>query len=833
VPETSGDADQKTPSEGHKPKNRYALGCINDGEKAHEADGYHGAQDATLSMVGIVPELFAGSHPGIAVSLTCPRAFPTLAPMDHQAGELLFRLAERYGIASDYHDIWGRRHETSDDTRRVILSAMGVHADTTDAVRRALGELDDAPWRRVCEPAMVVRSDAQSGVWSVRLPSQEAEDRTVSASWTLRDEQGAVVQQRDVGSGLTLVETRTVDGLRHVRFDLPVPAGLPIGYYEVVVKVVSESRQVEGRMRLIIVPPACYTSPEFERHRRLWGLSVQLYALRSARNWGVGDFGDLATLVEWAGKDLGTGLIGLNPLHALNNCRPYEISPYSPTSRLFLNLLYLDIQAVPDFESCLPAQRMVGDEGFQRGLAALRAGENVDYEQVAAAKCTALEFLFATFHERHLGGQDLNAPDLAPVTDRGRAFARYVQEEGKPLEQFALFHALAEDIRRQHPLLRTWREWPEPYRLPDSASVAAFRVTHRARIRYHQYVQWLAADQLGAAAMRACACDMPVGLYHDLALGSDRNGSDTWAYQKVFALEAECGCPPDDFSPRGQNWGLPPLNPVRLRETGYEFFVELLQRNLRYGGALRLDHVMSLFRLFWIPSGMPASAGAYVRYPADDLLGILALESVRNRAVIIGEDLGTVSDEVRDRLAAARVLSYRVFYFERADPNRWKGPDAYPYQAMAVVTTHDLPTLAGFWAGRDIEMRVRLGLYCDEDAAHRAREGRAQDKRRMAQALAEAGLLPLGLTADAAAQQPMTTDLCQAIHDFLGRTPSWIMLVSLEDLLGETEQMNVPGTVESYTNWSRKVALALEQVRDDVRVRRVTASLRAGRPLPD
>ena len=545
--------------------------------------------------------------------------------MDHNEHEQLRELAERYGIASDYHDIWGHRHETPDQTRRAILEAMGVRVESPDALRRALADCADAAWRQVCDPVHVVRADEPAGCWSVRMPAQEQEDRGIVVSWDLRDESGAVRQRGRSEPGAAPAETRTVDGLRHVRVELPVPAGLPIGYYDMMIKGVSESRQVEGVLRLIVAPAACHLLPEFQDGHRLWGLAVQLYTLRSARNWGAGDFSDLNTLVEWAAKDLRAGLIGLNPLHALNNTRPFEISPYSPTNRLFLNMLYLDIETIPEYQLCESAQQTVQDAGFQRALAALRAGGKVDYDQVSAAKWAVLELLWTTFHERHLGGRDLNHRELKPATERGRAFARYVEDEDEPLEMFALFQSLAEEMRRQHPLVWAWREWPEPYRSPLSASVAAFRVTHRARIRFHQYVQWLAAEQLGAVAARARALGTPVGLYHDLALGSDRNGSEAWTYQDVLALDADCGCPPDAFAPQGQNWGLPPANPVRLRATGYRMFIELVRQNLTYGGALRLDHVMGLFRLFWIPRGMPASAGAYVRYPVEDLLGILAL----------------------------------------------------------------------------------------------------------------------------------------------------------------------------------------------------------------
>jgi 4-alpha-glucanotransferase len=750
--------------------------------------------------------------------------------MEHHEEELLRELADGYGIAPDYHDIWGRRHETSAQTRRAILDAMGVRVESADAMRRALEGRADAPWRQVCDPVHVVREGQPAGRWSVRVPACEEEDGGIVLSWDVRDESGAVRQQGRAGPGLRPTELRTVDGFRHARFELPFPAGLPIGYYEVTVKGLSESRQVDGLWRLIIVPSACYMLPSFQLGHRLWGLAVQLYALRSARDWGAGDFSDLGTFVEWAAKDLRAGLVGLNPLHALNNRRPFEISPYSPTSRLFLNVLYLDIEAIPEYQLSESAQQMVRDTGFQRALAALREGGEVDYEQVHAAKRAVLESLWATFSERHLGGRGPGEQELKPSTERGRAFSGYVAKEGEPLEMFALFQTLAEDMRRQHPLVWAWGEWPEPYRSPRSASVAAFRVTHRARIRFYQYLQWVAAEQLGAVAARARELGMPVGLYHDLALGSDRNGSDGWVYQDVLALDADCGCPPDAFATQGQNWGLPPPIPARLRATGYRMFIDLIRQNLKYGGALRLDHVMGLFHLFWIPRGLPASAGAYVRYPVEDLLGILALESVRHKAVIIGEDLGTVPAGIRERLSAANILSYRVLYFERTDGGEWKAPETYPQQAVAVVATHDLPPLAAYWAGEDIDLRVRLGLFAGPEMAQQARGERSRDKRRIAQALRAAGLLPPGLTEELATEQPMTPELCRALHLFLARTPSWAVLATLEDLLGETAQINVPGTVGVHPNWSRKIAIPLERLRDDPRVHQAAAALRAVRP---
>jgi 4-alpha-glucanotransferase len=742
--------------------------------------------------------------------------------------ELLDDLADRFGIVPDYYDNWGCQHPTSDRAKRAILAAMGVCVETTDELRRELAACENEPWRRPCDPVVVLRTGENPGSWSFRLPAEDGEEQNVRIRWELRDEAGRPLQRGESVAPLVPVETRVVDGRRYARFEVSVPSGLAMGYYDLLAFGMTPSQVVEGALRLILVPSRCYVAPQFREGRRIWGLSLQLYALRSSRNWGVGDFGDLAELVEWSANDLGVGVIGLSPLHALKNTRPYHISPYAPDSRLYLNMLYLDVERVPEYAECLEAQQMLADSGFRSRLEALRKSEVVEYDQVYAAKQTILEALFSTFQERHL-----TAPgsDLQPRTDRGRAFQQYVREEGDALEAFALFQVLTEEMRRRYPLVWVWQDWPEPYRHPKSASVAAFRATHLSRVRFYQYLQWIASEQLAGVAEQARASGMPIGLFHDLALANDRSGSDAWVCQDVLALGADSGCPPDAFAPEGQNWGLPPVNPFRLRASGYRMFIELLRKNLKYGGALRLDHVMELFRLFWIPHGLSSSAGAYVRYPAEDLLGILALESVRHQTVIVGEDLGTVPNWVRERLAASGVLSYRVFYFERTGDGECKAPQAYPDQAVAVVTTHDLPTLTGFWEAEDIQVRGRLGLYPDDTARRLAWEERRQLKESILRALKIQGLLPDGMTEELSTVPNMTPELCHAIHLYLGRTPCWMVLATLDDLLGELAQTNLPGTIDSYPNWSRKTTRSLEELREEPRLKRLAAELQALRPL--
>jgi 4-alpha-glucanotransferase len=349
------------------------------------------------------------------------------------------------------------------------------------------------------------------------------------------------------------------------------------------------------------------------------------------------------------------------------------------------------------------------------------------------------------------------------------------------------------------------------------------------QIRAVQYVQWLAHGQLGALVHRAGEAGMPIGLYYDLALGSDRAGADGWRFQPVLAMEADCGAPPDALGPEGQNWGFSPADPMRLRASGYEYVIQLLRRNFRYGGAIRIDHVMALFRLFWIPRGMPASNGTYVHYPADDLLAILALESVRAKVLVIGEDLGTVPDWVRHRLGTAGVLSYRVFYFERTWEGAWKPPGAYPSQSLAVVGTHDLPTLSGYWEGADIETRARLGLVSSEDAKMSALAERQREKSAIIAALRSEGLWPPGLPDDAAHGPAMTWELARAIHVYLARTPAWLVLANVEDVIGARAQTNVPGTVDQHPNWRRKLMPTVEELIRDDRFNQLADELRLWR----
>lgn len=749
--------------------------------------------------------------------------------MDEQSEqELLDLLAERAGIAAEYFDIAGTRHVTLADTKQAILKAMGFQTETREALLGELRAWEESPWKAPCDPVLIVREDEQDSRWLFRLPCEEGREQDIRIVWEIQGEQGEVVAHGEAGPGLEVHGAAVVDNLRYVRLSVPLQQGLPCGYYDLRAGSLGTTPAVSGTLHVIIAPRQCYVPQALLDGQRTWGLSLQLYSVRSTRNWGIGDFHDLADLTEWAGKELGAGVIGLNPLHALKNTHPYTISPYSPNSRLYMNEVYLDLESVPEFKTSADAQRLYRDREFQTTLEHLRKSEHVDYDAVSALKRSILEPMYKQFLRQNYGGDE---PSPRPRSARGWVFERYVREEGEALEQFALYQALDEERRLVQSASTVWQQWPEPYRSPRSAASREFARRHSKRVRMFQYIQWLAATQMKALVDRTRSVGMSVGLYHDLALGSDRCGADAWIFQDILAMGADCGAPPDAFAPAGQNWGFSPMHPLRLRAVAYRPFAQLVRKNLQQGGAIRLDHVMALFRLFWIPRDRPASAGTYVHYPAEDLLAILALESMRARTLVIGEDLGTVPDWIRERLAQARVLSYRVFYFERQGDGAWKPPSWYPAASLAVATTHDLPTLAGYWTGEDIRVRTSLGLVSDTEALSRAWQERQEEKGRILHALKAEGLLPAGVTDDPASAPTMSPDLCRAVYAYLGRTPSWVMLVSLDDLIGETAQTNVPGTVDQHPNWSRKLALNLEDLRLDERGPLLAALLRHTRSV--
>lgn len=514
-------------------------------------------------------------------------------------------------------------------------------------------------------------------------------------------------------------------------------------------------------------------------------------------------------------------MVGVNPLHALP---PGGISPYSPSSRLFHNPLYLNLERIAEFKD--PRVRaLVRRRSFQRRVASLRESGTVNYEEVTRLKWPLFKALYRSFATAHLGRG----------TARDRAFQRFKTEQGQPLLHFALFQVLQAHFTPRGAAPRSWRMWPLEFQHPDSPAVQRFLRRHEHQANFYSYLEWQCDEQLKHVQLAARRAGMPIGLYTDFAIGIDPNGADAWAFQDDFVQGASVGAPPDLFSPKGQNWGLAPPHPERIAKSGYRLFVEGFRRNMRHSGLFRLDHAMGLFRLFWVPQGRSAADGAYVTYPSQELLGILALESRRQGVIIVGEDLGTVTPEIRTNLMEAGLLSYRLLLFEKSEAGAFLLPQRYPVQAMTAVTTHDLPTLRGFWAGRDIEWKDALGLYPDPALIERDKEARHRDKQALLAALKKTHLLPQH-SAQAAAIRELDDTLSQAIYTFLARTPSRLLVVPLEDLLGDDETPNLPGVpVDQYPGWRMKagpVGSSMETWSKSAHVRMLTQILTRERPLP-
>ena len=512
-------------------------------------------------------------------------------------------------------------------------------------------------------------------------------------------------------------------------------------------------------------------------------LAVQLYALRSRRNWGHGDFGDLARLIDLA-TSCGAAGIGLNPLHALFPDRAQEASPYVPNSRIFINPLYIDVEAIPEFPGAAAAGIDVGP---------LRSGELIDYAGVARAKLDGLRLAYEHF-------------ETSAREDRRADFERYRQEQGERLLGFSCFEVL-----RARFVGKPWPEWPEPWRHPASADLRQLRETGRAICEFHEFLQWIADRQLVACKGIAHRCGMPVGLYIDVAVGIHPHGADAWSQQESVLADVSVGAPPDEFNPTGQNWGLAPFNPSALVATEFAPLRFLVKSAMRHAGAVRLDHVLGLKRVFMIPRGCGAVDGAYVRFPFEPSLQAIAHESRDARCIVIGEDLGTVSEGFRETIARWGLWTYRVMLFEREGDGRFRPPEAYPAEALATFNTHDLPSLRGWLDAHDL--RIKRGLGLDPGESDEARSWAQQCLRAMlldrAPAFAGEGATAQG------------RDELAAIASFLASTPSRLVVIALDDIMAVRDQINIPGTVEEYPNWRRKLPLTLEDLEGYEPLRRV------------
>ena len=543
-------------------------------------------------------------------------------------------------------------------------------------------------------------------------------------------------------------------------------------------------------------PPRCHL-PGFLRRGCAWGLTCQLYGLKSARNWGIGDFADLGRLAEIAGV-AGADFLGVSPVHALFPQEPGRASPYSPSSRQFLNVLYIAPDAEPEF------QETDGTKGAREKLG---QGILVDYQAVAALKLPTLRRLFERFASQ-------------ASANRREDFARFRAERGKPLADFALFEALSAHFEGA-----PWHDWPKGFESPDTKAARRFTAENGAEIAFHAWLQWLADRQLARAQARARQSGMRIGLYLDLAVGVAGDGAAVWSRPDLMADGAHIGSPPDPFHTQGQDWGLVPPRPHVLLAEKMAPLKEDLAANMRHAGAVRLDHVMALERLFWVPEGHSAAEGGYVLYPFAEMAEAVAEQSRRFGVLVIGEALGTVPPGFRDRLAAREIQSYRILIFEKRRDGAFRRPAAWPRRALACVSTHDLPTLQGWWTGHDFAWRVAAGLMREEETTA-ARRARREEAGRLWEALAAECLVSEGTRRPNRLGQRRI----EAVHRYLARSPAQLVAVQLEDALGEVEQANLPGDSKAHPNWRRKMPVALEALSREPLFRRLARAMAEERP---
>ncbi|HMK50035.1 MAG TPA: 4-alpha-glucanotransferase [Thermodesulfovibrionales bacterium] len=748
-----------------------------------------------------------------------------------QSEGLIEELSTLCGIIPEYWDIFGNKHVASYETKAAVLKAMRVDVDSEEEILREISERQARPWKGLIEPVHVVSVNEQPLRIPLYIRIQEGREADLMISWAIRQEKGASGSSRGSrsqvkGSAIPVSEVRWIDGERYIKVFLVDEKRRSIGYYSLTVEcshpdmvAPEQSQTTKRRSRIIVAPDECYM-PDHLLAGRAWGIAINLYSIRSKRNWGMGDFTDLLDIVHW-GAGLKCDCIGINPLHAIPNSKPYGISPYSPLSRLYKNFIYLDIGKVPEISGSAEIRKHAASRKFRKELNDAKRSEFIDYDKVASLKMDLLRQAFDVFYKRH----------YARNTGRGGDFKKYIAEEGPALDTFALFMSLWEYMKDKEGVY-TWQEWPEEYRSITGSSVKAFRKSHSKEILFYQYLQWLTDCQLMEVAAEAEGLGMKTGLYNDLAVGSVGGGSDAWNYQDIIASDACLGAPPDDFNSNGQKWGFPPFIPEKLKESGYELFIETMRKNMKYGGALRIDHALGLFRLFWIPGDMHAKDGAYVSCFAEDLIRIIALESVLHRTVIIAEDLGTIGENARETLQKFRMLSYRLFYFERNYPDpSFLEPGKYPETALCAVTTHDLPTLYGYWAGRDIEVKRELNIFSGGDQLQQQVCDRERDKRLIISALHANGILPASCPFDPGLLPGMTPELCLAVYQYLTRTPCRMLLVSLDDIIGTLNQQNLPGTVDAHPNWKQKTQPLLEQILKDKRFADLAEMMKKSLPI--
>lgn len=664
-------------------------------------------------------------------------------------------LAEKFGIAQEFWDWKGRHQIISAETIIEVLKAFEIDASSPQAADDALTRLEDERWRRTV-PACTVAEQGQGIHVNIHVPAGTHADVWVR----LESGEGRPAWQVE-----NHAPDRWVDGGHIGEATFWLGAELPTGYHSIVAH--TETGTHEGAL---IVTPSFVGFPDKMRGERIWGYGTQLYSVTSDRSWGIGDLGDLADLITWSGTRQFAGYVLINPLHAAEPAPPLEPSPYLPASRRFINPIYVHPESIPEYATLGKEQRKEIKALLAQARAAAEASDIVERNAVWPLKLKALRII-------HDAG-------MRPA--RHIAYQDFRSREGTGLRSFAMWSALSLEFGQY------WKDWPEEYQRPGTPEVWAFAEEHADDVQFFEWLQWIAQTQVSAAQTVADEVGMPVGIVTDLAVGVHRYGAETWMMPEVFAQGMSVGAPPDQYNQSGQDWGQPPWRPDKLDALAYEPFRAMVAAALRRVGGLRVDHIIGMFRLWWVPQGVGPTGGTYVRNNHEAMIGILALEAQRAQALVIGEDLGTVEPWVRDYLSRRGLLGTSVLWFEADHQGQPLDAQWWREYCMASVTTHDLPPTLGYLAGDHVRLRDDLGLLTEP-----LEEELASAHREQADWLGK--LVDYGLLADDDREDPVEVML--ALHKFLLHTPSKVLLASLTDAVGERRAQNQPGTIDEYPNW--------------------------------
>ena len=700
--------------------------------------------------------------------------------------EKLERLAESLGLCTHYNDagLVQKEYTVGENAIKFFCNILGYKANTQEEIETSLRQVEERRWQKTLEKIYVVENDKVE--FDVVLPSS-----MLSELMTLKLKNHESGQETEVSyQVINNNEEKEIDGKKLNRIIVRIDTPLTIGYYEIALTIKNKTYKTI----LAVCPQTCYEHPVLDK--KIWGFAIQLYSVKSERNWGVGDFTDLGSLVKLA-SNAGADIIGLNPLNVLQHNYPEEASPYSSISRLFLNPIYIDVEAVPEFNPEDLAE-------IQKELEELRNSELIQYTKVYNLKMRFLEKCYATFKD----GKN---------KERQAAYKAFCKEQGTDLEKLAVFQTLYEDYSQK--IWGGWNAWPQEYRHPDSPAVKQYAKDHADRVGFFKYLQFECATQFAKAQNMVSDYGLGIGFYRDLAVGVGKDSAELWSNPELFVPEVGAGAPPDAFFPAGQKWCLGAFWPEALKEDAYEPFLKILRANMKNAGALRMDHVMSLMRLFLIPDN--GGEGTYLKYNFKDMVNLVALESHLNHCTIVGESIGNVPDGFLEALKEKNIHPLSVLWAER-DNAGWgdfRSPSSYPAKAFTSVGTHDMAPLRMWWFGYDIELSYSLGLIADEQSKNEAYHKRELDRWKLLFALDSNGVWPEDnqRKSNYIYGEGYPEGIEEAVHRFVSRSASIVFLAQLEDIFHVEKLQNLPGTDrDKHPNWRRKLPVALEKMEGDI-----------------